>query len=373
MLFSILLPSKNGHNYIENSILSVIDQDFRDYELIIGNNNNNLKFNKIVSKYLKSNSNIKVVNHNKSIPVHRNWQSCLDISSGEYIIMLGDDDCLLKDALSKIYTTIKKYNFPEAISFNGISYHEIGSYYNSKYAYYKKNFFNYKKNKIKEGFINKDKRIEIVKKMFNFENKLPLNMQTHILSKKIINKIKKPIYQPPFPDHYALNASLLLSKDWVISYKKIVAVGISNKSFGHYFYSDQKNKGIEYLGLDFKFDKNISGSILNTCQMIWLKKIKTDYNSYLKNTNLNFNEYFTRQLYYNFRCFLHGQISMQELIIFLKNLDFKYKILIPFVIINPINFYRFFKSRLIKKEKLLRILQNDSNIYNFTRTLKSIK
>ena len=55
----------------------------------------------------------------------------------------------------------------------------------------------------------------------------------------------------------------------------------------------------------------------------------------MKNTNLNFNEYFTRQLYYNFRCFLHGQISMKELIIFLKNLDFKYKILIPFVIINP--------------------------------------
>jgi len=373
MFFSILLPSKNGHNYIENSILSVIDQDFKDYELIIGNNNNNDKFNIIVDKYIKSHSNIKVINHNKSIPVHENWQSCLDLSNGQYIIMLGDDDCLLKNSLSKIHNTINKYNFPEALSFNGISYYEMGSYKNSKYAYYKENFFNYKKNKINEGYINKNKRIEIVKKMFNFENILPLNMQTHILSKKIINKIKKPIYQPPFPDHYALNASLLLSENWLVSYKKIIAVGISNKSFGHYFYSDQKNKGIEYLGLDFKFDNNISGSILNTCQMIWLKKIKNDYNTYLKSTNLNFNEYFTRQLYYNFRCFVYGQISMKELFIFLKNLSLKYKILIPLVIINPSNFYRFFKSRLRKKEKLLRISQNDSNIYNFTRTLKSTK
>ena len=41
MRFSILIPSKNGENYIENCIKSVIDQDFEDYEIIIGDNNNN--------------------------------------------------------------------------------------------------------------------------------------------------------------------------------------------------------------------------------------------------------------------------------------------------------------------------------------------
>ena len=34
--FSILIPSKGGENYIENVLKSVLDQEFSDYEIIIG-------------------------------------------------------------------------------------------------------------------------------------------------------------------------------------------------------------------------------------------------------------------------------------------------------------------------------------------------
>ena len=51
MKFSILIPSKNGENYIENVILSIIDQDYKNYEIIIGDNNNNFKFKSIIQTY----------------------------------------------------------------------------------------------------------------------------------------------------------------------------------------------------------------------------------------------------------------------------------------------------------------------------------
>ena len=91
MFFSILLPSKNGENYIANCISSILDQDFESYELIIGNNNNSINFVDIIDPFLKLTDKIKIINHKKSLPVHENWQSCLDVASGKYILMLGDD------------------------------------------------------------------------------------------------------------------------------------------------------------------------------------------------------------------------------------------------------------------------------------------
>ena len=49
--FSILIPSKGGENYIENVLKSVLDQEFSDYEIIIGDNNNNDKFKIVIINF----------------------------------------------------------------------------------------------------------------------------------------------------------------------------------------------------------------------------------------------------------------------------------------------------------------------------------
>ena len=123
MKFSILIPSKNGEYFIENCIKSILDQGYKDYEIIIGNNNNNEVFKKIISKY-KSNEKINVINHTKDITVTQNWQSCLSASKGDYIIMLGDDDCLLKDSLININQIIESWGNDSLIDGSAISIFE---------------------------------------------------------------------------------------------------------------------------------------------------------------------------------------------------------------------------------------------------------
>ena len=103
MIFSILIPSKNGEKDIDGCINSVLDQKFDSFELIIGDNNNNEKFKNIISKYNKH-ENIKIITHKIDVPVTDNWQSCLDVSIGDYIIMLGDDDGLLPNSLEDIFS-----------------------------------------------------------------------------------------------------------------------------------------------------------------------------------------------------------------------------------------------------------------------------
>ena len=369
MKFSILIPSKNGEKYIENCIKSVLDQNFTDYEIIIGNNNNNEKFNTIISNYI-SNEKITIVNHYTDISVTDNWQSCLLISKGDYVLMLGDDDCLLQDSLKNINDTVILNNYPECLSFNGISFYSNNSFENIKFGSYKNTFFDYPKNNINEGPLSKNKRFQIVKKMFNFENKLPLNMQPHIISRLAINRIEKNIYQPPFPDHYALNALLLTSDSWFISYKKIVAVGISDKSFGHYYFNSKLSEGLKYLGLKIDLKNQIDGSILNTCMMIWLLNIKKDYPIHLKEVKVKRSAYLYRQVFFMFSGFFKKNISFLDLFNFfikLKYYDKLSMLFLPFqlnIIIKGINKIFFRKiSKVIELDKHM-------NIYDFTRKYK---
>jgi len=365
MKFSILIPSKNGENFIENCIKSILDQNFSDYEIIIGNNNNNKIFNKIINSY-NSNIKIKVINHNEDVTVTENWQSCLAVSDGDYVIMLGDDDCLLKDALFSINEIIEKNNNPECLSFNGISFYSNDSLQDIKTCAYKNIFFDYSKNNVLEGWLSKDHCHNIVKKMYKFENHLPLNMQTHIISRVAIKRIKKNIYQPPFPDHYALNALLLTSKNWYVSYNKIIAVGISNKSFGHYYFNSKLSQGLKYLGLDVNLKNQIDGSILNTCMMMWLLNIKKDYPSELNLVKVKRKTYLYRQIFFMISGLIKKNITFSELINFFIKLKFNDKLLIlilPFhlsLIIKGLNKIFFYKEKIIK-------LDEEMNIYDFTR------
>ena len=369
MKFSILIPSKNGENYIENCVKSVLDQDYKNYEVIIGDNNNNQEFKKIISKYINLN-NFKIITHVENLAVAFNWQSCLNVSSGDYIIMLGDDDCLMPNCLSILYDLISKNYNPEVISLNGIGYYNKGSLDKINHNAYTKLYFDYAKRNVSEGVLSKEKRLNIVKKMFKFENDLPLNMQPHIVSRKAISRIKKNIYQPPFPDHYALNSLLLTADSWYISYKKIVALGITNKSFGHFYFNSKIQDGINYLGHKMDFPGAIEGSVLNTCMMIWLKNIKKDYSNYLSEVKLSRSNYIHRQFFFITSQYLKSNINFITIIKFFSNLSIRDKISFMSLIFKFKLIFKGLTKLFTKEYSSFEIISDDYNIYTFTRAKK---
>jgi len=367
MIFSVLIPSKNGENYIENCINSVLDQKFNSFEIIIGDNNNNQKFKNIILKFSKY-KNIKIISHKIDIPVTDSWQSCLDASIGDYIIMLGDDDCLLPESLENIYSVIKDNNYPECISLNGIIFYNKGSLLNVKSNAYSKLYFDYKKNGIAEGKLSRNDRLNIVKQMFNFDNRLPLNMQPHIVSRKAVKRLKKNLYQPPFPDHYALNSLLLTAETWVVSYKKVVAVGMTGKSFGHFYFNSKTKDGLKYLGHKISFPNSVSGSILNTCMMAWLTNIKIDYNDYLKSVKVSREAYVQRQFYYVFMQFFEKNIKFDLLFKFFYDLQLKDKLNLMKILFRFNIIYKGVKKIFSNQFTNIILLKEDTNIYSFTRS-----
>ena len=76
IFFSILVPSKNGEDYIGNVIKSILDQTFKNYEIIIGDNNNNVRFKKVINQFLP-NKKIIYISHSSDLDVASSWNSCL--------------------------------------------------------------------------------------------------------------------------------------------------------------------------------------------------------------------------------------------------------------------------------------------------------
>ena len=52
MKFSVLLPTRNGGPYIENCILSILEQGYDDMELVISDNANTDKTPEIIRQFV---------------------------------------------------------------------------------------------------------------------------------------------------------------------------------------------------------------------------------------------------------------------------------------------------------------------------------
>ena len=369
MFFSILLPSKNGENYIGNVIKSILDQEFQDYEIIVGDNNNTNKFIEIINSF--KSTKIKVIRSEKTLQVADSWTNCLNVSSGRYIITLGDDDCLLINGLNKIHYLLEKNNFPDCVSVNGIGFYEAGSTEDFIYPGYKLNFWEYKNKYLNDLFLSNELKEKIVKEFFSFNNLLPLNMQPHIFSKEIADSIENGIFKPPSPDSYALHSMLMKKKKWAISNEKIFAIGLSKKSFGYYWHNNKISEGVEFLGS--KLNGNfLPGSKLNDYLYTVLNSLKFNQKKVFEKFKINRSAYLSRQFFVCLeRSILNREFkSTIEFFKYINKKDF-YKL-----ILGLLNFKLYFYGfkRLIdayKKKKTISkgviLLDKNYNIYELTR------
>ncbi|WP_075809308.1 glycosyltransferase family 2 protein [Paraclostridium sordellii] len=99
LLVSIIMPTFNSGKYIEKSIESVIYQSYREWELIIVDDNSSDNTEEIVNRYRLIDNRIKYLkfNSNKGAAVARN--TAIDIAKGRFLAFLDSDDLWNKEKL----------------------------------------------------------------------------------------------------------------------------------------------------------------------------------------------------------------------------------------------------------------------------------
>jgi len=114
-LLSVIIPVYNVEPYLEQCLDSVVNQTYKDLEIICINDGSTDNSLKILEKYQKKDSRIKLINQkNKGLSGARN--AGLDVAKGEYIAFVDSDDYLELNAYEeamKVMLTDKNVDLVE--------------------------------------------------------------------------------------------------------------------------------------------------------------------------------------------------------------------------------------------------------------------
>ncbi len=88
---------------------TVLDQDFDDYELVVCDNCGSHETREVVKGF--TNKNIKYIRSEIPLSMSENWELAIENSSGRYVIVIGDDDGLIKGSLAVLYNIIKETGY----------------------------------------------------------------------------------------------------------------------------------------------------------------------------------------------------------------------------------------------------------------------
>ena len=296
MKFSVLLPTRNGGSFLQNCICSILEQGYEDMELVISDNANTDNTPEIIQQF-SADPRVKALRLETSVSVTDNWNNALRASSGDYILMMGDDDYLLPGYFDRMENILDNYKQPDCVLHNAYSFVAPHSIADNLHSFFSESHFDFGDDFIKEGLLTPEHRSGIVRDMFDFKVRIPLNMQTTLVARKALKRVCGGVFQEPFPDHYALNSLLLTASNWVFSPEKLLVVGVSPKSFGHYVYSNKQISGMSYLGIHADFPGRLPGNELLNGMHVWLDLLKQTYPLLLENVVIDRAGYVRRQFY----------------------------------------------------------------------------
>lgn len=102
--FSILMSVHNGDSYLKESIESVLNQSFFDFELLLFNDASSDNSMFIINSF--SDNRIKVFNSENNIGLTKALNFLISHSKGKYIVRLDADDLMHIDRLKILYEKI---------------------------------------------------------------------------------------------------------------------------------------------------------------------------------------------------------------------------------------------------------------------------
>ena len=224
---SVIIPVYNVEKYLNECLESIINQTFKDIEIICVDDGSTDGSSDILNKYSMKDERFKIITQkNLGISVARN--KGIESATGDYIAFIDSDDYLLNmDYFEKLYSACKKYNADIAVAsiIRG--------------------------NEKKSGYIYK---VEQEKIATDYEKKLKIcNIpESNFVWNKLYRRSKLLDSRIRFPEGYLyedvfVTCKLLFCMDKLVSVPNVV-----------YFYRKRRNSVIKNRSVKAKHDKLIA-------------------------------------------------------------------------------------------------------------------
>ncbi|WP_413989767.1 glycosyltransferase [Labrys okinawensis] len=259
--FSILLPSRNRLELLKFAVESIVDQDWRDLEIVISDNASEPSY----APYVREITGLSVnyIRSTETLSVTENWNKALDAAQGQYIIMLGDDDALTPGCLRRLAKTIQKFNGPAVLYVMAYHYAYPGVHQWAPQGYLAK-----VNNSV--VFVEASGPYELPRDQarqlgidgLHFRHNVSFNAQHFIWKREYIRERSRivPFFQSPYPDYFACFVTFLTAPRIVVVPTPEMIIGISRQSFGFYYSNDKQDEGFQQFHAKENF---VNGSAMS--------------------------------------------------------------------------------------------------------------
>ena len=193
-LISVITPVYNQESFINETIESVLNQTYQNWELLIVDDCSIDNSWENIKKYADRDTRIKIFRNERNKGLIENWKFLIDNSKGKFIAFLEGDDVFCEENLSKKLDIFDKYPLVNMVYCNLDMINANGDITLKNY---------YKKNKIKTY---KNKKIK--PEEYFFSKISPFSTYSQIM-------IRKNITRDGFvPRSLDLDAKIFLPSDW---------------------------------------------------------------------------------------------------------------------------------------------------------------
>jgi glycosyltransferase involved in cell wall biosynthesis len=103
-IVSVCIPTYNGSQFLRECIESILAQTFSNFELLVVDDRSSDNTFEIVEEYAARDSRIEVMRNPQNLGLVGNWNRCLELTKGEWIKFVFQDDLLAPDCLEKMLT-----------------------------------------------------------------------------------------------------------------------------------------------------------------------------------------------------------------------------------------------------------------------------
>lgn len=107
-MISIAMTTYNGEKYISKQIDSILNQTYKDFELVICDDNSTDNTFSILTDYAVKDARIHVYKNSVNLGFLKNFEKCIGLTSKKYIALSDQDDIWTPDHLEILYEAITK-------------------------------------------------------------------------------------------------------------------------------------------------------------------------------------------------------------------------------------------------------------------------
>lgn len=107
------MPTFNREKFLHQTITSVLQQTYRDFEIIVCDNASTDATAEVVRAF--SDSRIRYIRNPQNIGLAKNWVASVHAANGRYFMILSDDDRLDPACLERLVSPLENYPEVDAV------------------------------------------------------------------------------------------------------------------------------------------------------------------------------------------------------------------------------------------------------------------